>query len=158
MSGGPVMNEKGELVGVHGRTNKDPNNLKTGLSLGIPINTFKRLSAKVEVDVGVRPTNTAVATAPKADDFYIQGVDKYKKEDFQGAIAAYNEAICLNPNYTAAYNERGIVRDDLGDNNGAIEDYNQALRINPNYADAYVNRSLVRSKFCRVRYSRKYGN
>ena len=144
MSGGPVMNEKGELVGVHGRTNKDPNNVKTGLSLGIPINTFLRLSAKVGVDVGVRPPNTPIATAPKADDFYIQGVKKYEKKDYRGAIVAYNEAIRLNPKYTAAYIYRGAARNELGDKKGAIEDYNQALRINPNNAYAYGNRGAAR--------------
>ncbi|MBR8833751.1 MAG: serine protease, partial [Stigonema ocellatum SAG 48.90 = DSM 106950] len=145
MSGGLVMNEKGELVGVHGRTNKDPNNVKTGLSLGIPINTFLRLSAKLGVDVGVRPPNTAIATAPKADDFYIQGFDKYELKDYKGAIAAYSQAIRLNPNYTDAYNYRGNARYGLGDNKGAIEDYNQALLINPNYDKAYNNRGIARS-------------
>ena len=144
MSGGPVMNEKGELVGVHGRTDKDPNKFKTGLSLGIPINTFLRLSAKVGVDVGVRPPNTPVATAPKADDFYIQGVNKSEKKDYRGAIVAYNEAIRLNPNYTPAYNDRGLVHLVSGDKKGAIEDFNQALRINPNYAQAYAGRGIVR--------------
>ncbi|MBS9396055.1 MAG: serine protease [Dolichospermum sp. LBC05a] len=153
MSGGPVFNEKGELIGVHGRgdeadiatskINPEVAYVKSGFNLGIPINTFLRLSAKSGVDVGVTPPPERVATAPKADDFLIQGVDKQNKGDNQGAILAFNEAIRLNPNYALAYKNRGANRYALGDNEGAIADLNQALSINPNYALAYNNRGAV---------------
>jgi hypothetical protein len=155
MSGGPVFNEQGELIGVHGKgdvseaeiatskINPEVAYIKSGFNLGIPINTFLRLSAKSGVDVGVTPPPEKVVTAPKADDFFIQGVDKQNKGDNQGAIIAYNEAIRLNPNLAEAYNNRGIVRYDLGDKPGAIDDFNQAIKINPNYAQAYYNRGIV---------------
>ncbi|GAX41804.1 tetratricopeptide TPR_2 repeat protein [Tolypothrix sp. NIES-4075] len=146
MSGGAVLNEKGELIGVHGRADLDTKESKTGFNLGIPINTFLRLSAKAGVDVGVRPPNTQVATAPKADDLYIQGGDKRRKGDFKGAIADYTEAIRLNPKYVSAYNDRGIARRSLRDNQGAIADYEQAIRLDPKYTLAYYNRGLVRSE------------
>ncbi|MEH2141171.1 tetratricopeptide repeat protein [Nostoc sp.] len=73
-------------------------------------------------------------------------MDKQNKGDLQGAVAAYIEAIRLNPNYAEAYNNQGGVRADLGDQKGAIEDYNQALRINPNLAQAYYNRCITRAK------------
>ncbi|MGI2905731.1 tetratricopeptide repeat protein [Tolypothrix sp. VBCCA 56010] len=145
MSGGAVLNEKGELIGVHGRADLDTKESKTGFNLGIPINTFLRLSAKAGVDVGVRPPMTQVATAPKADDLYIQGGDKYKKGDFKGAIADYTEAIRLNPKFVSAYVSRGIARRSLRDNQGAIADYEQAIRLNPKYSLAYVNRGNARS-------------
>ncbi|MFN5064391.1 MAG: tetratricopeptide repeat-containing serine protease family protein, partial [Aphanizomenon sp.] len=156
MSGGPVFNEQGELIGVHGKgdvseaeiatskINPEVAYIKSGFNLGIPINTFLRLSAKSGVDVGVTPPPEKVVTAPKADDFFIQGVDKQNKGDNQGAIIAYNEAIRLNPNLAEAYNNRGIVRDELGDKPGAIDDYNLAIKINPNLAQAYYNRGIVR--------------
>ena len=72
-------------------------------------------------------------TDPKAEAFFIQGNDNYEKGDYQGALAAYSQAIVLNPNYVEAYNRRGIARRALGDNKGALADYNAALRINPNY-------------------------
>jgi tetratricopeptide (TPR) repeat protein len=154
MSGGPVFNEQGELIGVHGRgdeadietskINPEIAYVKSGFNLGIPINTFLRLSAKSGVDVGMTPPPERIVTAPKADDFFIQGVDKQRKGDNQGAILAYNDAIKINPNFSEAYIKRGNARDDLGDKQGAIEDYNQALKINPNYAKAYYNRGTAR--------------
>jgi Flp pilus assembly protein TadD len=157
MSGGPVFNEQGELIGVHGKgdvseaeiatskINPEVAYIKSGFNLGIPINTFLRLSAKSGVDVGVTPPPEKVVTAPKADDFFIQGVDKQNKGDNQGAIIAYNEAIRLNPNLAEAYNNRGIVRKDLGDKQGAIDDYTLAIKFNPNLAKAYYNRGIVRN-------------
>ncbi len=148
MSGGAVLNELGELVGIHGRADKDTKELKTGFNLGVPINTFLRLSATTGANVGVRPPNTPVATSPKADDFYIQAGDKSTKGDFKGAIADYTEAIRLNPNYANAYNDRGNARYYLGDKQGAIADYTQALRFNPkndnSKAATYISRALAR--------------
>ncbi|MBN3909225.1 MAG: trypsin-like peptidase domain-containing protein [Nostoc sp. NMS1] len=114
MSGGPVLNDRGELVGIHGRgdeadieTSKINSTIayvKSGFNLGIPVNTFLRLSTQVGVDLGVSLPSIATETAPKADDFYIQGGDKYDKGDFKGAIADYTKAISLNPQYLKAYN------------------------------------------------------
>ena len=156
MSGGPVFNEKGELIGVHGRgdeseaeiatskINPEVGYIKSGFNLGIPINTFLRLSAKSGVDVGVTPPPQKVATAPKADDFLLQATDKFNKNDYRGAIADYNQALKINPNLAQAYYNRGVVRDVLGDKQSAIADYNQALKINPNFDRAYYNRGVVR--------------
>ncbi|MEG3844301.1 tetratricopeptide repeat-containing serine protease family protein [Microcoleus sp. herbarium14] len=150
MSGGPVLNENGEVVGIHGRADTRPDEsstvpLKTNFNLGIPINMSLRLLASSQVDVGVKVPTAPVVTGQKADDFYIQGGDKYEKADYQGAIQAFNQAIVLNPNYSEAYNNRGNARFQSGDNEDAIADYNQALRINPNLAETYNNRGNARS-------------
>ncbi|WP_315790893.1 tetratricopeptide repeat-containing S1 family peptidase [Fischerella sp. JS2] len=144
MSGGAVLNEKGELIGVHGRADLDTKAIKTGFNLGIPINTFLRLSAKAGIDVGVPVPNAPVATAPKADDFLIQARDKYNKGDYKGAIADLNQAIKINPKYAQAYIGRGIARNLLRDNQGAIADFNTAIKINPNDAYAYGSRGNAR--------------
>jgi len=154
MSGGPVLNENGEVVAIHGRAdtravesssiNQNIQIAKTGFNLGIPINTSLRLLASSQVDLGVKVPSAPVATGPKADDFYIQGEEKYNKGDYQGALAAYDRAIQLNPNYADAYIERGNILNILGNKQGALDDYNQALRINPNMASAYVGRAMIR--------------
>jgi tetratricopeptide (TPR) repeat protein/V8-like Glu-specific endopeptidase len=155
MSGGPVLNDQGELVGIHGRgdeadietskINSTVAYVKSGFNLGVPVNTFLRMSTQAGVDLGVSPPSVPTATAPKADDFYIQAGDKYDKGDFKGAIADYTKAISLKPKYLDAYNNRGLARYNLGDFQGAIDDYNQSLTINSQDADSYNNRGLARS-------------
>lgn len=154
MSGSPILNDKGELIGIHGKgenaqqvsnINSEIAILKTSRNFGIPINTFVQLATTVGVNLGISAPKI-VATAPKADDFFIQGENKYNKGDYQGAIAAYTEAIRLNPKYGDAYNNRGLAHAKLGNHNKAIEDYNQALRINPNNFSVYANRGTARLK------------
>jgi serine/threonine protein kinase len=74
-----------------------------------------------------------------------QGLARYSLKDYQGAIAAYTEAININSNDFKSYNNRGLARSDLGDKKAAIEDYNQAIKIDPNFVLAYKNRGNTRS-------------
>ncbi len=56
----------------------------------------------------------------------------------------------INPNFVAAYYNRGNSRYDLGDETGAFEDYNQARLIEPDHdidandKDGYYGRGLAR--------------
>jgi Flp pilus assembly protein TadD len=52
----------------------------------------------------------------------------------------HDEAIRLDPNYGAAYSNRGNVFSSLGQRDRAIQDYNEALRINPRDPKALNNR------------------
>jgi len=83
------------------------------------------------------PSPQLTATA-----FYNSGVDKYNAGDYQGAIADYNQAIKLKPDYATAYFNRGSSKYNLGDYQGAIADYSQAIKLNPDYAEAYINRGV----------------
>ncbi|MEO6862081.1 MAG: tetratricopeptide repeat protein, partial [Microcoleus sp.] len=82
----------------------------------IPINASR-------IDVSVPVAIELSAIEQTAEEFYNQGVAKYNKRDYQGAIEAYDRAIKLNPNYVDAYVGRGNARDDSGDRQGAIADY-----------------------------------
>jgi tetratricopeptide (TPR) repeat protein len=119
-SGGPVWNEQGEVIAIHGKGDIDskqqtseinPNiRVKTGFNLGIGINTFAQLSSQVGLNgFGT----TAVAVAPQArpvDDLLVSGLSKLQSRNFTGAIADFDRAIQLEPTRATAYQYRGKAR------------------------------------------------
>ena len=56
------------------------------------------------------------------------------------AIERYSCAIKLNPNYTDAYNNRGVAYGKQDDCDRALANFDIAIDLNPNYAAAYYNR------------------
>jgi tetratricopeptide (TPR) repeat protein len=65
----------------------------------------------------------------------INGIDK--------AIADYDQAIKINPDFADAYINRGAAYADKGEYDRTIADFNQAINIKPDYADAYFNRGVA---------------
>lgn len=150
MSGGAVLNNKGELIGIHGKGDNSGEATDSGRSLknqrnfAIPINTFVQHSASVGINLGIS-LPAQVATASKSDDFYIQALNKSQQGDLQGAINDLSEAIRLNPKYTFAYSLRGSVRQQLKDYRAAISDYSEAIRLSPNTYIFYLSRGTARA-------------
>ena len=60
-----------------------------------------------------------------------RGIAKSELSDHTAAIADYDRAISINPNYALAYNNRGNAKRDLGDPAAAIADYDRAISIVP---------------------------
>jgi tetratricopeptide (TPR) repeat protein len=157
MSGGPVLNEQGELIGIHGRAEKaeklqnsqlsnDTYVLKTEFNYAIPINTFLSLAPQVNKTLAFKTPSPSVSSAPKADNFFLEAEEKRKAGDYRGAIIDYDQAIRLNPKYSEAYSNRGFARYKVGDNQGAITDYDQAIRIDPESTIAYNRRAVFRNR------------
>jgi len=80
-----------------------------------------------------------------SDAFFFRALAKSDLGDKRGAIADYNQAIAINPQFADAFYNRGLAKSDLGDKRGAIADYSQAIAINPQHADAYNNRGVAKS-------------
>jgi tetratricopeptide (TPR) repeat protein len=131
MSGGPVLNSQGEVIGVHGKgetqrsqvTQNSNVVLKVGYNLGVPINTFLNLAPKAGINLPVatatppRPAGATGTTNPpspapgsRIDDFIAMGGNKLNKGDYPGAIAAFDRAIALNPQAADAYRMRAAAR------------------------------------------------
>ena len=63
------------------------------------------------------------------------------KEEYAGAITAYNRAIRLNPSDEDAYLRRGYAHRRLGEYRAALLDYNRAVALNRRDAEAYFLRA-----------------
>jgi tetratricopeptide (TPR) repeat protein len=156
-SGGPVWNERGEIVAIHGRGDVDTKikstesanvRIKTGFNLGITVNTFKRL-AKAMGMLDFVPTTPRIATEPKlrpVDDSIASAVAKENKGDYRGILADMDRAIALDPRRDRLYYIRANAKAALNDRAGAIADYTQDIALNPRRASAYYNRANVRYK------------
>ena len=73
-----------------------------------------------------------------------------KPDSLCKAIDAYNEAIRLDPDDAAAYNNRGNAKSNLEQYEEAIADYNQAIRLDPDYAVAYYSRAIANIALDRI--------
>ena len=129
MSGGAVLDDKGKLVGIHGRADTEQNvqetefiYLKTGFNLGIPLYTFLSLASNIDLP------KPPVATVPNAEDWYLTGGNKSQQQDYKGAIADINQALAQKPDFGEAYYRRYYAREQLGDPK-AIDDLNQAIQL-----------------------------
>ena len=94
----------------------------------------------------IRLSNQSLAIRQSDDAYYYRAYAKDDLGDKQGAIADYNQAIAINPQFANAYTGRGLAKYALGDKQGAIADYNQAIAINPQFALAYTNRGAAKNE------------
>ena len=166
-SGGPVLNSKGEVIGVSFMTLVGGQNL----NFAIPSRYLTELLTKS------KPKRKPLAQGNRsisAETYFMWGYTKSDLGDYKGAITDYTHAIRLNPDSAAyailatigqhfaaiadydiairlnpdsanAYNNRGNAKSKLGQHFAAIADYDIAIRLNPDYAGAYLNRGVAKS-------------
>ncbi|MEO0687603.1 MAG: serine protease, partial [Cyanobacteria bacterium J06649_11] len=103
MSGGPVFDEFGSLVGIHGEADIDGQAGQIGV-LGVPINLIfnTRLSSELFDSSNVRPEPNLSATST--------AFERIQSRDFSAAIIALNRVVQQAPNDSSAYAERAWAR------------------------------------------------
>lgn len=153
-SGGPVWNERGELIAIHGQgdidtklqtTANDNVRVKTGYNLGITINTFAKLASTAGID-GYGRTNN-VATKPKpAEDYLANAILEESKGNYRGMLNEADRAISIDANNARLYYIRGVAKFQLDDKKGAADDYTKSIALNPKYPQAFSNRAYARAE------------
>jgi len=61
---------------------------------------------------------------------------------WKDSLSLWTDVISKHP-FAIAYNNRGVIHGQKGDNTMALDDFNQALALEPLYAPAYFNRANV---------------
>jgi tetratricopeptide (TPR) repeat protein len=150
MSGGAVLNQNGELVAIHGRGDRERTatgefGQKTGFNLGIPINRFATIATNLGVNLGQKVATIPQAPTLKADDYFVLANQKYEKGDTRGALADYDRAIALKPDYAKAYKARATVKfGKLNDSQGALTDLDRSIQLEPNDSLVYALRGFLK--------------
>ena len=82
----------------------------------------------------------------KLSTLWKQANECFRKEDWDGIIAACTKILAITPDDATAYNLRGAAYGKKGDFDHAIEDFDKAIEYKPKFADAYDNRGLAYDK------------
>ena len=142
-SGGPVLNKKGEVIGISFAVYKSLD--AQNLNFAIPSNYLKKLLNLSGTAKPFGPSNASIS----AETYFLWGNTKYELEDYIGAIADYTKAIMSKPDLVEAYYNRGLAKVNLGQHSAAIADYDTAISRRPNKVDAYVNRGVAKDNLGR---------
>ena len=141
-SGGPVLNKKGEVIGVSYMIVEGGQNL----NFAIPSLYVKTLLALSGTVTPLFQDNRSIS----AETYFAQGNTKAALGQYLAAIKDYDDydkAIQLKPNYADAYIiNRGAAKADLGQYVAAISDCDKAIQLEPDLAEAYSNRGLAKHK------------
>lgn len=128
MSGGPILNREGQLIGIHGRGERDQvaikerglsENTKTAVNQGIPISYIEPNIKSGPIDE--QETKIYLATIKRA-------ARHWGRE--QIALKMINKLITKDPSSKAFY-VRGRIKIDLEKSDSAIEDFRKSLTIDP---------------------------
>lgn len=77
------------------------------------------------------------------DTFNDEGLELEQKEHYPAALQAYEQAIRLNPNFTAAWRNKAYMLWRLNRYSEALEACEHAIQLNPYYAPVYTVKGLT---------------
>ena len=71
------------------------------------------------------------------------GLGFFNEGETQKALAAFDQALELDPSSAPAHNGRGAVLLSKGEFNQAMEEFNESIRLDKNFSKPYVNRGTA---------------
>lgn len=78
-----------------------------------------------------------------ASHAFSRGTDLVKAEDYPGAIASFDHAISLEPEYFEAWDSKADALNRAGEYNDALMASEKSLEINPDYVRGWINRGQI---------------
>ncbi|MFM6266822.1 MAG: tetratricopeptide repeat protein, partial [Dolichospermum sp.] len=173
MSGGPVLDSQGRVIGIHGRTDgqtaidnnsNSKETIQLGNSLGIPVSTFLALATRLNTSaqkVETTPTpelssqqvnsiQTAILSVDvsqsntTASQWLARGNQLWRLRRYPEAIKAFDEAIKQKPEFIhLAYYGKGLALYWSGKDSEAITALELAVKFKPEFVPAWDNLSVV---------------
>lgn len=165
-SGGPLLNSKGELIGVNTtiftRRLQGESAGNIGISFAIPVEQVQSFITAVRE--GRAPRTAQILTNPSSSSIHEEALARFERilqrnpNDYlawngrgtalgnlgrhQEALTAFDQALKLRPNFPEALNGRGMALGNLGRHQEALTAFNQALKLKPNFPEAWNGRGI----------------
>ncbi len=115
--------------------NNDKSKAMRRLSNALNANDMESAKKIIETDVKRH--------LPKYEYYFYLGL---VSEDNNEKLRYYGKSLEANPDFSDAYINRGLVKNELQDYEGSIEDYDKALKLDPKCSLAYNNRGYTKYK------------
>jgi len=144
-SGSPVVNMKGEVIGVATFQFVEGQNL----NFAIPSEHISRLKAEKGKSLEEWAMENVEEWLTTAEGLYFSGLIFLWTDDYEEALPYFQNAVEKDPNYADAWFYIGYCNGELGRHTEEIEAYKQAIRIKPDYAEAHYNLGVVYGKLGR---------
>ena len=96
------------------------------------------------------PEEESLQPSIDAETFYKRGLEKYKLGHYDAAIADFDNAIRLKPDYADPYINRGNTKHNLAQYLAAIQDYDKVIQLKPDDAQAYYTRGNAKRSLGKV--------
>ena len=144
MSGGPLFNSKGEVIGVHGLGETDP---RLTSKYGIPIKTGINKAVPIGLLDATYIEQNTTDFGTKESDYFVRAWDLIftTKKDYELAIDLLNKT---GPETLPSqlYFARSIAYSKLGNIKSALADINKAITVDPSNPYYLGNRGIMYSK------------
>jgi len=144
-SGSPVVNMKGEVIGVATFQLMEGQNL----NFVIPSERIAKLKQDKGKTLAEWQLQTSEEWLASAEGLYYTGLISLWKGDYENGLSYFEKTIKKNPRYAEAYFYIGYCNDELGRYSEAVEAYKQAIRIKPDLAGVHYNLGVVYYKLGR---------
>jgi tetratricopeptide (TPR) repeat protein len=103
------------------------------------------------VELCSRAVNAGLAAKHRAIAHNNRGLGHQRLGNLDAALADFNQAIKLDPNYVYPYDNRGEIYRQRGQFDRAVADYNTAIRMDPTFLSAYLDRAAAYEAMGNVR-------
>ncbi|BAZ29590.1 tetratricopeptide repeat protein [Cylindrospermum sp. NIES-4074] len=171
MSGGPVLDSQGRVIGIHGRAEGEAaigeDKVQIGNSLGIPISTFVGIATRL----GTQKPNIENTPAPQLNKQNIESIKKailsadvsksnatasqwlergnqlWRLNRYEEAVQAFDTAIKLKPSFIyLAYYGKGLALSGQKKYQDSVAAFEQAVKYKPDFVAAWLQKSLIYRK------------
>jgi len=144
-SGSPVVNMKGEVIGVATLQMVGGQNL----NFAVPGNRIAKLKTGKGKTLNKWEKGVAQGWLASAEGLYSTGLISLWAGNYEKAVPYFEKAVTKNPNYAEAHFQVGYCNVELGRYTEAVEAYKQAIRIKPDLAEAHNNLGAAYGKLGR---------